>query len=1017
VFKLYAAYRQPESDAVQTILEGARLSDSQQQAIRQRAEILVKQVRDTRLNQGGLDAFLLQYDLSSEEGIALMCLAEALLRIPDKGTIDKLIADKIGSAHFDKHLGQSRSLFVNSATWALMLTGRILETDNHQTFTGTLKRFLARTSEPLIRQAVTQAMCILGLQFVMGRTIQEAIQRAQKKEAEGYRYSYDMLGEAALTAPDAARYVEAYQKAIHALKESSSKGPYEGPGISVKISAIHPRYDVFAAHRKAEWFAALKAIALSAKEANIGLTVDAEESDRLFLSLELVEGILQDPAFEGWEGFGLAVQAYQKRAPYVIDWLADKARFYKRRLMVRLVKGAYWDTEIKNTQVEGFSDYSVYTRKISTDVSYIACSKKLLVASDCLFAQFATHNALTVATILELAQDTPFEFQCLHGMGDALYDTLVNKVPCRVYAPVGTHEDLLPYLVRRLLENGANSSFVNRIIDEKQPLHTLLQDPREALLSFPDKKHPNIPLPSHLYDKRKNAAGVDWANPGEAIPLTEAVQKALQQFYTASVVGAMQKSAVRDPSCHTRIVGEVSFGTPETVALLMERAQQAFPAWEALGARKRADCLDTFADWLEQEYPTFLALLVREAGKTLQDAIPEIREAVDFCRYYAKEMRVRYSEPLSLEGPTGETNILMMRGRGVMVCISPWNFPLAIFVGQVVSALVAGNTVIAKPAESTNLIAALAVKGLHQAGVPSEVVQLLPGHGKDLGPLLLQHPALAGVLFTGSTATAKRLQRGLAEREGAILPLIAETGGQNAMIVDSSALPEQVVKDAIRSAFYSAGQRCSALRVLYIQADVFAKIVTMLKGAMAELTVSDPLLLSTDIGPVIDKDAQQRLQKHVERMKGEAQLLYQVSLPPEAKEGTFFPPTLFQIEHIRQLPEEVFGPILHVIPFAAQNLPQIIQDIHQTQFGLTFGLHSRIQDTVHTVVNQIHAGNIYVNRNIVGAVVGVQPFGGEGLSGTGPKAGGPHYLSRLMVERVVTTNTTAAGGNASLMSL
>ena len=1014
---LYKAYRQPEAEAVALILQGASLTEVQQKAISHRAEILVKQVRDTRLSQGGLNAFLLQYDLSSEEGVALMCLSEALLRIPDKGTIDKLIADKIGSAHFQKHLGQSRSLFVNSATWALMITGRVLETNTHQTFAGALKRFLTRASEPIIRQAVTQAMRILGHQFVMGRTIQEAMQQAKKKEAEGYRYSYDMLGEAALTAQDANRYLNAYLSAIQAIQKAGSKGPHAGPGISVKLSALHPRYDIFAAHRHTEWLAALKILTSAAKEANIGLTLDAEESDRLFLSLQLVEGILQDPTLEGWEGFGLAVQAYQKRAPYVLDWLAEKARFYNRRLMVRLVKGAYWDTEIKNTQVEGFSDYSVYTRKIATDVSYIACAKKLLAASDCLFPQFATHNAFTAATILELAQEIPFEFQCLHGMGDALYDTLVSQVPCRVYAPVGTHEDLLPYLVRRLLENGANSSFVNRIIDVKQPLQSFLQDPREVLLACSDKRHPKIPLPSALYSNRQNALGVDWANPGEAIPLMKAVQKALEKSYTASVVGATQKIPVRDPSCHSRFVGEVGFGTSETVGILMEKAQKAFPAWEALGAYKRADCLEMFAHWLEQETPTFLALLGREAGKTLQDAVPEIREAVDFCRYYAKEMRMRYAEPYLLEGPTGETNTLMMRGRGVLVCISPWNFPLAIFVGQVVSALVAGNTVVAKPAEATNLIAALAVAGLHKAGVPPEVVQLLPGHGREVGPILLKHPALAGVLFTGSTATAKRLQRGLAEREGAILPLIAETGGQNALIVDSSALPEQVVKDAIRSAFYSAGQRCSALRVLYLQEEVFDKVVTMLIGAMAELTVSDPLLLSTDIGPVIDKDAQQRLQKHVERMNTEAQLLYQVSLPPEATEGTFFPPTLFQIEHIRQLPEEIFGPILHVIPFAAQTLPQIIQDIHQTQFGLTCGLHSRIHDTVQSVVETVHVGNIYVNRNIVGAVVGVQPFGGEGLSGTGPKAGGPNYLSRLMVERVVTINTTAAGGNASLMSL
>ena len=1026
-------YREPEESAVERLIELAKLPEDQLIQIQAKACELVKQVRSLRMGQGGLDAFLLQYDLSSEEGIALMCLAEALLRIPDKETIDKLIRDKISSGDWGAHLGKSHSLFVNSATWALMFTGKLVDSTEHseKSLSNTLKKLFTRTSEPVIRQSVSQAMRLLGRQFVMGRTISEAIRRAKDNEAKGYRYSYDMLGEAALTEDDAIRYFESYQKAIEAIAESGAgKGPYESPGISVKLSALHPRYEVAQYLRvKKELLPRLKELARGAQKANIGFTIDAEESERLVLSLELIEGILSDPNFEGWDGFGLAVQAYQKRAPYVLDWLAEKARKYGRRLMVRLVKGAYWDTEIKNTQMEGLADYAVYTQKSATDISYIACVKKLLANADVLYPQFATHNAYTVAAVMTLAKqnNANFEFQCLHGMGDALYDPIVgfdeDKYRCRIYAPVGTHEDLLAYLVRRLLENGANSSFVNRIIDESLPVESLAVNPITQWRDLPHKRHPAIPLPKQLYgDHRKNSEGLDLSDPSVWIPVLDEMAIELKQSYTAEPSALLQKNQskilVSDPSCRARHLGEVIFADTNEANLSMDRAKQAFPQWNALPMKHRADLLLKLADYMENIRPALMALLVREAGKTIPDAVNEVREAVDFCHYYAAEAMAKFAEPTMLHGPTGETNLLSYAGRGVMVCISPWNFPLAIFLGQVLSALVMGNTVVAKPAEQTSLIAATVVRGMHHIGFPETVIQLLPGKGEVVGPALLAHPHLAGVIFTGSTEVAKRIQRALADRPGPILPLIAETGGQNAMIVDSSALPEQVVKDVIRSAFYSAGQRCSALRVLFIQEDIAPKVLAMLQGAMAELEIGDPWSIVNDIGPVIDEEALSVLEAHMKRMQGEASLLYQVPLKAGlSDQGTFFGPAVFEIRDLSVLEKEVFGPILHVIRFKSQELDNVVEQINKTGYGLTFGIHSRINETVNYLVNNIHAGNTYVNRNMTGAVVGVQPFGGEGLSGTGPKAGGPNYLPRLGVERLVTVNTTAAGGNASLMSL
>lgn len=1029
-----AAYRRDETACLETLLETVDLPESMLQKIREVAKKLVISVREQRLGKGGLDAFLYQYDLSTEEGIALMCLAEATLRVPDVSTRDRLIQDKIVSADWDAHRGQSDSYFVNAASWALMLTGKLLapEQANGSKMGPVLKNFLKKTSEPVVRKVVGQAMRIMGKQFVMGRTIEEALQRSSKEEKWGYSFSYDMLGEAARTQEDADRYFQEYQKAIAAIvSREKGKDVYKSAGISVKLSALHPRYEVAQRQRCVpELIERLRCLAVQAKAGDIGLTVDAEEADRLDLSLEIIEAVAADPALDGWNGFGLAVQAYQKRAFYVIDWLAALARKTQRRLMVRLVKGAYWDYEIKDSQVKGLVGYPVFTRKVNTDVSYLACAKKLLECGQVFYPQFATHNAYTVAAVLTMAGDRrDFEFQCLKGMGRALYDQVVAAdrmgIPCRVYAPVGKHQDLLPYLVRRLLENGANSSFVNRIVDEKTPIEELIENPVEKVRGLVSKPHPCIPLPIDLYGERKNSQGIDLSDLERLNELSQAMSRADGPLWSAApTVGkeyaegqqANTERKVTDPSNRNRQIGVTLLATKDDLEMALTRATAAYPGWDAIGVEQRAVYLEKLAELFEMHKPELITLLVREAGKTIPDAQGEVREAIDYCRYYAMMARQTLS-PVTLPGPTGETNQLAMHGRGVFLCISPWNFPLAIFAGQVLAALVAGNCVIAKPAEQTSLIAAKAVALMHQAGIPCEVVQLLPGKGSVIGAAAVADERISGVMVTGSTETARTINQTLAQRKGPIVPLIAETGGQNAMIADSTALPEQLVMDVIMSAFNSAGQRCSALRVLFLQNDVADRIIAMLRGAMEELRLGDPGLLCHDIGPVIDEGARSGLEAHMQRMDREARLIYAVPLPKHAESGCYFAPRAYEISRLSLLEGEVFGPILHVIRYASENLDQVIAEINATGFGLTFGVHSRINSTVEYIHRRIHAGNVYVNRNMIGAVVGVQPFGGEGLSGTGPKAGGPYSLLRLCHERTLSVNTAAAGGNATLMSL
>jgi RHH-type proline utilization regulon transcriptional repressor/proline dehydrogenase/delta 1-pyrroline-5-carboxylate dehydrogenase len=1032
--RLRAHYRADETGVVQTLLAQAELPADLQDRIATRARQLVRKVRENRVGQGGIDAFMHAYELSSKEGVVLMCLAEALLRIPDSETANMLIKDKLRDADFSAHLGESDSMFVNASTWALMLTGRIMQMDSTSSdLKGVLKRLVTRSGEPVIRQAVTQAMKILGRQFVMGRNIDEALERAEGMERKGYRYSYDMLGEAARTARDADRYFDAYEAAIASIgRAAAGRGPVKSPGISVKLSALHPRYEM--AQRKRtldEMVPRLVELAKAAKAVDIGFTIDAEEADRLDVSLDVIEAVSGHSSLKGWEGLGLAIQAYQKRCLPLVDWLADLARKHRRRLMVRLVKGAYWDSEIKVSQERGLAGYPVFTRKATTDVSYLACARRLLSDGSAFYPQFATHNAHSLAAIIEMAGgEAPardkLEFQRLHGMGEALYNEVTPAeamgIPCRVYAPVGSHEDLLAYLVRRLLENGANTSFVNRIVDEKAPLDEIVADPIVRVRKLPQIPHPRIPLPRDLYGDRKNSAGVDLSDPDVLTPLVGALATAAARPTSAApIVGARELTGkaqpIVNPADTRQTVGQVINATADQVSDAVGRAQRAFEDWSMTPAGDRAACLERAADLLEGAQADVLALCIREAGKTIPDAVAELREAVDFLRYYAVRARADFARPMALPGPTGERNQIQLHGRGVFACISPWNFPLAIFLGQVSAALAAGNTVVAKPAEQTPMIAALAVRLLHKAGVPGDVLHLVPGDGPSVGAPLVNDPRIAGVAFTGSTDTARAINRALAAKNGAIGPLIAETGGQNVMIVDSSALPEQVVRDVLISSFQSAGQRCSALRVMFVQEDIAEKLTEMLAGAMAELKIGDPALLATDVGPVIDLDAKKMLTEHAARMKREAELIYEVPLTPEHAHGHFFAPVAFRIDGLPRLEREVFGPVLHLVHYSADRLDDVLAAVNATGYGLTLGVHSRIDGKVRHIVERLRVGNAYVNRNMIGAVVGVQPFGGEGLSGTGPKAGGPRYLHRFATERTLTIDTTAAGGNASLLSL
>jgi RHH-type proline utilization regulon transcriptional repressor/proline dehydrogenase/delta 1-pyrroline-5-carboxylate dehydrogenase len=1030
---LRAAYRQDEEACCARRLEEAALASRLHHAAEKRAIDLVAGAR--RRKASGLDAFLQQFGLDTEEGIALMCLAEALLRVPDARTADALIRDKLAEIDWSEHLGASSSTFVNAATFSLMLTGEVLDRpEDHQLgLAATLRRTAGRLGEPVIRRATLQAMRILGGQFVFGRTIDDALARARRDRTPGDSHSFDMLGEQAMTHRDAARYAASYEHAVDWLAGEAGQGVANSSGISVKLSALHPHYDFrHAGEAREALVPLLRRLAGKAAAADIHFTIDAEEAERLELSLDIIEELVADdslfarPDGSAWEGFGLAVQAYQKRAVPLVDWVVDLARANGRRLFVRLVKGAYWDTEIKLSQVGGYADYPVFTRKLATDVSYLACADRMLAAPDAVRPAFATHNAYTIGAVKALAEhhrNQAFEFQRLHGMGEEVYAELARqegnaRTPVRVYAPVGQHEDLLAYLVRRLLENGANSSFVNRMADAAVPARELARDPVAELAACTPLRNPAIPLPGDLFEGRANSAGVDLADPSVREPLLGALGRLAERRWEAApsfADGAGGQVAISSPQDPRAIVGTMRPATGAAVTAAISRAAAAFPAWSARSVGERAAMLDRAASLFEEEREALLSLCLREGGKTLPDAVLELREAVDFLRYYAGETRRLMAGPMALPGPTGEENTLRLAGRGVFAAIAPWNFPLAIFTGTVAAPLVAGNTVLAKPAEQTPLIAAEAIRLMHAAGVPADVLQLLPGGG-EVGAALTADERLSGVVFTGSTSTARLINRSLAARDGPIGTLVAETGGQNAMIVDSSALPEQVTRDVVASAFQSAGQRCSALRVLYLQEDVANRMLTMIRGAFEALHVGDPADLATDVGPVIDDEAKAALDAHVERMRVAGYKVWRRELGAHCRAGHYVAPTIIEIPALDVLEDENFGPVLHVVRFRGEELDKVIEAINASGFGLTLGLHSRIEGVSRFVERRARVGNLYVNRNQIGAVVGSQPFGGEGLSGTGPKAGGPHYLLRFVTERVTTVDTTAAGGNASLLA-
>ena len=1027
--QLHAAYRMDEGACAEQRLREAAPATAVHAEAAAIATRLIEGAR--RRRPSGLDAFLHAYGLETREGIALMCLAEALLRVPDSATADALIRDKLAGVDWSAHLGESSSTFVNAATFSLMLTGEVLAAHESrgEGLGDALRRAVSRLGEPVIRQATMQAMRILGGQFVFGRTIEEALARAAPERKRGLTHSFDMLGEAAMTYPDAERYRAAYAGAIARLAREAESDMRRSPGISVKLSALYPRYDhLHAEAARAALLPIVRELAGAARDAGIHFTIDAEEAERLELSLDLIEALAGDDALfaGGWEGFGLAIQAYQKRALPLVEWVIALAREHRRRLMVRLVKGAYWDSEIKWAQVGGHADYPVFTRKATTDVSYLACAATLLEAGDAIYPAFATHNAYTISAVKALAHDRPFEFQRLHGMGEEVYAELaalekargVAPTPVRIYAPVGGHKDLLAYLVRRLLENGANSSFVNRMAHAEVPATELVRDPVAELAARSPKRNPAIPLPRDLFAPRANSPGVDLADPPVREDLLgELARLKAREWAAAPTIerAGEAERAIRSPQDRRVRVGSCRDASPETLDAMLARAVAAQPAWNALGGGARAELLERAAAQFETHRGEFLSLAIREAGKTLPDAVLEWREAADFLTYYAAGARAQFDKPLILPGPTGEENRLRLAGRGVFATISPWNFPLSIFIGMAGAALAAGNAVIAKPAEQTPLIAALAVRVMHAAGIPEDVLQLAPGDGR-VGAALSADPRVAGIAFTGSTETARTINRALAAREGPLATLIAETGGQNAMIVDSSALPEQVTRDVMASSYQSAGQRCSALRVLYLQDDIADAMLEMIRGAFEALVIGDPASLATDVGPVIDAQAQRALEAHVAAMQAAGRRVWRRELPASCRHGTYVAPTIVEIDSIADLAGENFGPVLHVARFAAGELEQVIEDVNAAGYGLTLALHSRIDAVRELVEARAHVGNLYVNRNQIGAVVGSQPFGGEGLSGTGPKAGGPHYLARFATERVISVDTTAAGGNASLLA-
>lgn len=991
-----APYAPDDVEIAGRLLPASHLSPPQEARIDRTATRLIEAIRkrDDRLGGGlgGVEDMLREFALSTKEGLALMVLAEALLRVPDARTADQFIEDKLGEGDFIHHETKSTAFLVNASAWALGLSARVIQPG--ETPDGTIGRLVKRLGAPAVRTATRQAMRLMGNHFVLGETIEQALERGRPRSGETPRYSFDMLGEGARTAADAKRYFEAYASAIEAIGRTADSHPLpDRPGISVKLSALHPRFEAISRERvMAELVPLLLDLAQRAKAHDLNFTVDAEEADRLELSLDVIAATLANASLGGWDGFGLAIQAYQKRASAVIDYVDALAHAHDRKLMVRLVKGAYWDTEIKRAQERGLDGYPVFTRKAMTDLNYVACASKLLALRPRIFPQFATHNALTVATALELAGGSGgFEFQRLHGMGDALYEQLAkhhSDVAYRTYAPVGSHRDLLAYLVRRLLENGANSSFVAQAADYRVPVAALLQRPADAIVRPQQATHPKIPLPSDLFaPERRNSRGIEFGARAELDRLL---------------------SDVKAERCDLRPIADI---TPDQADAAIAAARAGFAGWSRTPAARRAAALEQAAYLLESRSARFIALLQAEGGKTLDDALSELREAADFCRYYAAQGRKLFGTEAAMPGPTGESNALALRGRGVFVAISPWNFPLAIFLGQVSAALMAGNCVVAKPAEQTPRIAREAIALLHEAGIPTSAVHLVTGDG-SIGASLTAHPDIAGVVFTGSTGVARAINRTLAAKDGPIVPLIAETGGINAMIADATALPEQVADDVVTSAFRSAGQRCSALRLLFVQDDVADRMIEMIAGAARELRIGDASDIATHVGPVIDLEAKQRLDAHIARMKTEARLHFAGT----AREGCFVAPHIFELKEAGELTEEVFGPILHVVRYPAENLEGVLQAIERTGYGLTLGVHSRIDDTIEAIIDRVQIGNVYVNRNMIGAVVGVQPFGGNGLSGTGPKAGGPHYLARFATEQTVTINTAAAGGNAALLA-
>lgn len=1035
-------YLVDESAYVSELVGLLNAEDKDAKRIGDKTAELVREIRTMDTAVDSIDELLQQYSLDTQEGVLLMCLAEALLRIPDKETADALIEDKLGVADWKSHLGQSESWFVNASTWGLLMTGNVIKMDlpkgdgKPATF---INRMVNRLGEPVIRRAMYQAMKVMGKQFVLGRDIKEALKRSQPLFDKGYTYSYDMLGEAACTRADAKGYFDDYARAIRTVGETSRKLK-EGtpsPSVSIKLSALHPRYE-FGRREQVleELVASVRELAGIARELNVAITIDAEEVDRLEISLEVFRAVYESDTCRGWGKFGLVVQAYSTRALPTLQYLNRIADLQGDEIPLRLVKGAYWDSEIKESQELGVEGYPVFTRKASTDVSYLVCVRFLLSENTRgrIYPQFATHNAHTISTILDVAnagETRQFEFQRLHGMGEALYEAALKRAPkgtwCRIYAPVGAHKDLLPYLVRRLLENGANSSFVHQLVDPRVPVESLCTHPVVTLNQYKTYHNPRIALPPNIYGAdRLNSRGINLNINSQYQPLIDEMATHMDTTYDVRPqlafeveVNAERRQAVTCPFDRRDTLGHVQWTSAEEASRAIDAAWAAFPRWEQTPVEERAAILERFGDLMETHTAELMTLCSREGGKLLTDGIAEIREAVDFCRYYANRARADFAEPTELQGPTGEHNQIMLGGKGVFACISPWNFPVAIFCGQMVAAAVTGNTVVAKPAEQTSLVAHRVVELLREAGMPHDVVQLLPGDGPTVGSVLSSDPRITGVCFTGSTQTAQIINRSLAARENAPLPtLIAETGGLNAMIVDSTALPEQVVNDVVQSAFQSAGQRCSALRVLYVQEDVAERVISLLKGAMDELKIGDPRDLGTDVGPVIDEEARAGLLKHIEEYRSQGRVIAEAAVDKTITEhGTFVAPIALRIDGIDSLESEQFGPVLHIATWKGGEVDKVIDTINGLGYGLTFGVHSRNESFANAVAQKIRVGNVYVNRNIIGAVVGVQPFGGQGFSGTGPKAGGPHYLHRFATEKTRTVNTTALGGNASLLAM